>query len=549
MLKKISKKIGNLFRLRARVRVLRKSITTKTEDKPRKSAPAEKTPERNHRSRPDSRSRNKPAAENRKPRERQERQERKPDYKPQVQEKPSRKPSVRQKPAPPPMPEIVPVPPEEGKCRFTDLELSPEIMAGVQSMNFKYCTAIQEKCLPHAIAGKDLAAKAQTGTGKTAAFLASAMTRMLKNPIEKRAPGTCRALVLAPTRELAIQIHKDALATGKYTNLNNLVIFGGMDHKGQRDSLLDPVDILVGTPGRIIDYSRSGHLNLSQTEILIIDEADRMLDMGFIPDVRRIVSKLPPAGKRQTMLFSATLEPEILALVDKWLIDPVSVEAEPEHVVTDLIDQTFYAVLGNQKFPLLLHMINNEPFTRMIIFGNWKEKNRTLARKLCQYGVKTELLSGDIAQEKRIKILDRFKRGDTKVLVATDVAARGLHVDGISHVVNYDIPDHADDYVHRIGRTGRAGVKGKSISFVCEVGAYTLPEIEKYIGMPVKTVQPEDNMLVLPEKPATGVSYDSSMDEAEVRPHSSPHGGGRRSGGYGRDGGRRSGGRPGSRRR
>lgn len=406
------------------------------------------------------------------------------------------------KASPPPMPELVAPPQEEGKTRFCDLDLAPEILAGTQTLGFQYCTVIQEKCLPYALAGKDLAAKAQTGTGKTAAFLASAMTRLIKNPLppESRRPGSCRVLVLSPTRELAIQIHNDALALGKYTSLNNLVIFGGMDHQGQRDSLADPIDILVGTPGRIIDYSRSGHLDLSSTEILVIDEADRMLDMGFIPDVRRIVSKLPPAGKRQTMLFSATLEPEVLALVDRWLVEPVSLEAEPEHVVTDLIDQHFYAVMNHQKLSMLLWLIRNEPFERMIIFGNWKEKNIDLVDHLYEYGIKAELLSGDIPQAKRLKILEKFKSGEVKIVVATDVAARGIHIAGISHVVNYDLPDHPEDYVHRIGRTGRAGAKGKSISFVCEYGAYVMPDIEKYAQVEIKTIQPEEEMLTLPER-------------------------------------------------
>ncbi len=437
------------------------------------------------------------------------------------------------KPAPPPLPEIVPVPEEEGKIRFTDLDLAPEILAGTQTLGFRYCTEIQGKCLPYALSGKDLAAKAQTGTGKTAAFLASSMTHLLRHPLQDRKPGGARVLVLAPTRELAIQIHKDAEALGLYTPLNNLVVFGGMDHKAQRDSLQDPVDILVGTPGRIIDYSRSGDLDLSHVEILVIDEADRMLDMGFIPDVRRIVSKLPPTPKRQTMLFSATLEPEILRLVDRWLSDPVSVESEPEHVVTDLIEQKFYAVLDDQKLPMLLSVLKTENPGRVIIFGNRKDKNRSLVRKLYAYGIDAELLSGDIAQEKRLKILERFRSGATRILVATDVAARGIHVDGITHVINYDLPEQADDYVHRIGRTGRAGSKGVSISFVCEFGAYVMPDIEKYIDMKVTTVQPEDAMLVLPEK----VRSEPSSQESDSSCHrGGSHGSGRggsRGGGHG----------------
>lgn len=400
----------------------------------------------------------------------------------------------------PPMPELIDIEPAEGKIRFCDLDLAKEVLAGTQKLGFKYCSLIQEKCLPYALAGRDLAAKAQTGTGKTAAFLASSMTRLLRDPKPDRKPKTCRVLVLEPTRELAMQIEKDAQMLGEYTGLYCKAIFGGMDYKEQRDSINYAVDILAGTPGRILDYASSGALDLSQTEILVIDEADRMLDMGFIPDVRRIVAKIPPAGKRQTMLFSATLEPEILRLVERWLVDPVSVEAEPEHVVTDLIDQHFYAVSGDKKLACLLWLIKNESIERMIIFGNWKHKNAELAEQLISYGVDCEQLSGDIVQNKRIRILDRFKSGECKVVVATDVAARGIHVDGISHVVNYDVPEQAEDYVHRIGRTGRAGKKGKAITFVCEFGAYYLPAIEEYAGIKAVTVQPEEAAQVLPER-------------------------------------------------
>ncbi|MBO4491146.1 MAG: DEAD/DEAH box helicase [Lentisphaeria bacterium] len=435
---------------------------------------------------------------------------------------------AREKKTPPPMPAYVPPPVEEGKLRFCDLELTPEVLAATQTLEFRYCTGIQEKCLPAALSGSDLAAKAQTGTGKTAAFLASTISRLQKKPLpeEQRKPGSCRVLVLAPTRELAIQIHQDAEGLAQYTGLNNLVIFGGMDHKGQREALRYPVDILIGTPGRILDYSRSGHLDLSRTEVLVIDEADRMLDMGFIPDVRRIISQLPPTGKRQTMLFSATLEPAILRLADSWLKNPIFVESEPEHVITDLIDQKFYAVLSEQKLPFLLYLIRTLTFERMLIFGNMKHHNRDLVRQLYSYGVDAELLSGDVPQEKRLKVLERFRSGQIRILVATDVAARGIHVDGITHVVNYDLPEQPDDYVHRIGRTGRAGEHGVSISFVCEMGAFFLPAIEKYAGMEVHTVQPEPEMMILPERvrraPESG---------DEDRPFSGSRSSGRRGGG------------------
>ena len=521
---------GFRLRIKARLRLLKRNLFGSAESEPdRKKQPAKPGPKSSPRAavrKKDSKAGSavKAAARTSEPK--------RPKNKPRTGDgrtpasAPAKKPRTAVKPAVPPMPELVEAPPEEGKVRFTDLPLAKEILAGVQTLGFRYCTPIQALCLPAALEGRDLAAKAQTGTGKTAAFLASCMTRLLQNPLppEKQKGGACRVLVLSPTRELAIQIHNDALGLGKYTALNNLVIFGGMDHREQRDSLADPIDILVGTPGRIIDYTQSGHLDLSRVETLVIDEADRMLDMGFIPDVRRIVARLPKAGVRQTMLFSATLEPEILRLVDRWLVDPVSFETEPEHVVTDLIDQHFYAVMREEKLAFLLWLIHNEPFERMIIFGNWKDRNSELVDKLYEYGVEAGLLSGDIPQNKRLQILDRFKKGELKVVVATDVAARGIHIPGISHVVNYDLPDHPEDYVHRIGRTGRAGEKGKSISFVCEYGAYVMPQIEESAQMKIKTVLPEENQLVLPEK----------VNPARKR----SSGSGRRSGGGPRSGNR-----------
>ncbi|QSH41992.1 DEAD/DEAH box helicase [Lentisphaerota bacterium ZTH] len=402
----------------------------------------------------------------------------------------------------PPKPEKLIIPPEEaGKTRFSDLDIHEDILFGLQKMDFKYCTPIQAKSMPHLLEGKDLTGKAQTGTGKTAAFLVSTFNTLLKNPKPHPAKGSCRALVLAPTRELALQIYKDAEKISMYTGLYNVVVFGGMDHRKQRENLNRPIDILIGTPGRIIDYSRSRHLNLSQTEILVIDEADRMLDMGFIPDVRRILNQLPGKGKRQTLFYSATLEERILRLSDSWLADPVSVESESGQMVTDLIEQKFYTVAISEKFPLLMWMIKNEDFDRMLIFGNRKDKNFELYDNLKRHGISCALLSGDIPQVKRLKILERFRSGKEKIVIATDVAARGIHVDNVSVVVNYDLPERSEDYVHRVGRTGRAGQKGKSVSFVCEYGAYYLPEIEKLLGEDMKCILPPEEMLVTPELP------------------------------------------------
>ena len=395
----------------------------------------------------------------------------------------------------PPMPELIEVESEEGKLRFTDLDIEKNIMAACQDLEFKYCTPIQEKALPHTIKGADLTGKAQTGTGKTAAFLISAINHMLRNPQEHPQAGTCRMLVLAPTRELAIQIHKDAEELSKYTNLRNVAVFGGMDHEKQREQLSHPVDIVVGTPGRIIDFSQRNALRLGKTEILVIDEADRMLDMGFIPDVRRIVSRLPQAGKRQTLFFSATFDPKILRLVESWLKDPINVEVEADNIVSSLIEQIFYSVTSENKLQLLQWFFKNDDVKRMLIFVNRKDTAQRLTDQLRRKQLTCGLLSGDVPQKKRLNILEAFRSGKTKVIVATDVAARGIHVDNITHVINYDLPYEPQDYVHRIGRTGRAGVKGKSISFLCEYGAFMIPELEETLGHAIVSVQPEEDML------------------------------------------------------
>ena len=398
----------------------------------------------------------------------------------------------------PPMPEaFAEVPAEEGKTRFLDMGLPREVQFGIQDMGFKYLTPIQEQSLPVLLSGRDVCGKAQTGTGKTAAFLLAIFKHIMENPLPAHGAGYCRALVLAPTRELAIQIHKDAQMIGKYAGLNNLVIFGGMDHAKQRESLDRPIDILIGTPGRIIDFSRSS-LKLNKAEILVIDEADRMLDMGFIPDVRRIVAQLPHREERQTMLYSATLDDTILRLAASFLHEPVMLESEPEEIVCSNIEQTFYTVSESEKLALVVWVLTHREYDRVIIFGNRKSYNLTLRNKLAQYGIKSVLLSGDIAQEKRLKVLESFRQGRDRVLIATDVAARGIHVDDVSLVINYDLPDRPEDYVHRIGRTGRAGKSGVSLSLLDEYGAYALPAIEEMLGEKFSSIFPEDEMVQLP---------------------------------------------------
>ena len=379
--------------------------------------------------------------------------------------------------------------------RFSDFLLKKEILCGLQDAKFKYCTPIQEKCIPHLLKNKDIAGKAQTGTGKTAAFLISIFTYLLENPPKLKSPGCCRTLIIAPTRELAIQIHKDAEKLGKYCGFSNTVVYGGMDYKKQQTSLQKHIDILVGTPGRLLDYSRNRILKLMKTEIFVIDEADRMLDMGFIPSVRSIVGQLPQPNKRQTMLFSATLSEDIMRLVRRWQVNPIMIESEPEQIVTDLIDQVYYSVSQYDKRTLLLWLLKNDNIKKVLIFVNRRDFTTDLKVFLRRHNYKCDVLSSDVPQKKRLQMLEGFHNGTIPIIIATDVASRGIHVDDITHVINYDLPERAEDYIHRIGRTGRASKKGKAISFICEYGAYTMPELEIILGTPIKCIQPSQEML------------------------------------------------------
>jgi len=381
--------------------------------------------------------------------------------------------------------------------RFHDLALPSEIMHAIADLGFEYCTPIQAEILPHALAGSDTTGKAQTGTGKTAAFLVAIYTRLLANPPQGgRRPGMPRALILAPTRELVLQIEKDARDLGKYIDIPVMAIFGGVDYEKQKRALAEkPVDIIMATPGRLLDFQRQRRVRLDEVEILIIDEADRMLDMGFIPDVRKIVHSTPAKDRRQTMFFSATITPEVERLAEQWTRRPIHVEIEPEQVVTESVDQMIYIVTAKEKFTLLMNLILGQDLQRVLVFTNRKDQTVRLADRLKQYGIRCAILSGDVPQKKRIQTLENFRNGNIRVLVATDVAARGLHIEGISHVVNFTLPHSPEDYVHRIGRTGRAGATGISVSFACEDDSFFIPAIEDYIGHPLHCIQPEDSLL------------------------------------------------------
>ncbi len=395
------------------------------------------------------------------------------------------------------------VPEEEGRTRFHDLDLPWKIMHAIADLGFQYCTPVQAEVLPKALSGSDITGKAQTGTGKSAAFLINIFTHLLRKPIHgKRRPGVPRVLILAPTRELALQIEKDARDIGKYTDIPVLSVYGGTGYDQQRRALAESViDIIVATPGRLLDFERQQLIKLYKLEILVIDEADRMLDMGFIPDVRRIVSFAPPKENRQTMFFSATLTPEVERLSEQWTKEPVHVEIEPERVAAESIKQMVYIVTAEEKFPLLVNLILGQNLERVLVFTNRRDQTTRLADRLTQYRINCAVLSGDVPQTKRIKTLEAFRNGTIRVLVATDVAARGLHVEGISHVVNFHLPLDPEDYVHRIGRTGRAGASGISVSFACEEESFQLPAIEKYLGHSLPCLQPEQELLEIPPPP------------------------------------------------
>lgn len=397
------------------------------------------------------------------------------------------------------------VPHENGKTRFHDLKLPVELMHAVADLGFSYCTPVQALALPLALDGKDVAGRAQTGTGKTAAFLIAIFAHFIRHPPAKPlGPGRPRALILAPTRELAIQIHKDACDLVKYCSFRVAVVYGGMDYRKQQMELSqNRIDLVVATPGRLLDFQSKRVLHLNHAEILIVDEADRMLDMGFIPDVRRIIYSLPPKHQRQTMLFSATLTQDILRMASAWMVDPVKVEVEHEKVTVDAIDQKVYMVSARDKLALLMSVLRNEPVERVLVFRNRRDGVDRLTRKLTEYGIACAPLSGDVPQDKRLRILEAFRAGRVKVVIATDVAGRGIHVEGITHVINYDVPYEAEDYVHRIGRTGRAGALGTAITFACEEGSFNMPAIETFIGKTLPYTQPEEAWLNLPPLPAS----------------------------------------------
>ena len=388
------------------------------------------------------------------------------------------------------------------ETRFSSFELSAEINKGLTDAGFEFCTPIQEQTLPVALQGRDVAGEAQTGTGKTAAFLIAAFNQLQKQPAgEKRRKNQPRALMLAPTRELAIQIHKDAVLLGSHTGLEFGLAYGGTGYEQQREQLASGVDILIGTPGRIIDYFKQHVFDLKACQVVVLDEADRMFDLGFIKDIRYLLRRCPPPQKRLSMLFSATLSHRVLELAYEHMNDAESVRIKSERPTADKVKQTVYYPANDEKVPLLLGLMDSFKPTRSIIFVNTKRVAEKLYAWLEGNDYKTALLSGDVPQKKRQTLLKKFKEGEYQILVATDVAARGLHIPEVSHVFNFDLPQSGEDYVHRVGRTARAGASGAAISFACEDFAHYLLDIEEYIGHRIDNEAINYDLLVTPKPP------------------------------------------------
>jgi len=380
------------------------------------------------------------------------------------------------------------------EVEFSSLDLSPAVRSGLVTAGFTYCTPIQALTLPTALQGNDVAGQAQTGTGKTAAFLLVIFQRLLGDGAEYdgRHP---RALVLAPTRELALQIHKDALLLGGDTGLKFGLAYGGVDYEKQRKTLEGGVDVLIGTPGRLIDYFKQHVFNLKQIEVMVLDEADRMFDLGFIKDIRYVLRQLPPREKRQCLMFSATLSQRVLELAYEHMNEPDLLKVEADQVTADNVKQSVYYPANDEKLSLLVGLLSKIEDGRVMVFANTRAATDLVERTLNANDIHAAAMSGQVPQKKRQTLLKKFHDGELPVLVATDVAARGLHIPDVTHVINFDLPQDAEDYVHRIGRTARLGAKGEAISFACENYAFHLPEIENFIGYPIAMEQAEPDQM------------------------------------------------------
>ncbi|MGM0564447.1 MAG: ATP-dependent RNA helicase RhlB [Pseudomonadota bacterium] len=386
--------------------------------------------------------------------------------------------------------------------RFDALPLDGALKDSIAAAGFEYCTPIQAQALPLALEGQDIAGQAQTGTGKSAAFLVATFQHLIeKPPADDRPQNGVRALILAPTRELAIQIHKDAEQLSQHLDLKLGLAYGGANYERQRETIQAGVDVLIGTPGRLIDFWKQKVFSLKHCQVLVLDEADRMFDLGFIDDVRFLLRRCPPPGERLSLLFSATLSLRVQELAYEHMNNPQKVEVAAEQVTAERVEQRLYHPANEEKIPLLLGLFKKHQPERSIIFVNTKRNADTVWGYFKGNGIEAALLSGDVPQNKRTRMVEKFKNGELKALVATDVASRGLHIPDVSHVFNYDLPQSGEDYVHRIGRTGRAGASGWALSFACEDTAFNLMDIEEYIEGSIPTEPVSDDLLATPEPP------------------------------------------------
>ena len=412
---------------------------------------------------------------------------------------------------------------------FSDLDIPAVLMQGIEEAGFLKCTPVQAETLPLALQGQDVAGQAQTGTGKTAAFLIAVYKHLLTHPADdKRKPSQPRALVLAPTRELAIQIHTDALVLGRHTGLKPVLAYGGTGYDTQREEIGAGVDILVGTPGRLIDYHKQHIYDLKKIIAVVLDEADRMFDLGFIKDIRYLLRRCPPPEDRLGLMFSATLSHRVSELAYEYMNNPVPVDIEPERVTAERVRQVLYHVSREEKLPLLVGMLRHIDPTRSIIFVNTKRSAERIWACLEGNGFMTAVLSGDVPQKKRQRLLKEFQAGELPILIATDVAARGLHIPDVSHVFNYDLPQDAEDYVHRIGRTARVGKDGDAVSFACDEFVYSLPDIEEYIGSKIP-VEPVPEGFIQALKPSVRIKREAEQGHrGKARPRPGNKGSGRK---------------------
>jgi ATP-dependent RNA helicase RhlB len=385
--------------------------------------------------------------------------------------------------------------------RFDDLDIHEQVRAGIRDAGFEFCTPIQASTLPIALKGHDVAGQAQTGTGKTAAFLISTYQRLLASPPADDGKKQPRAFMLAPTRELAVQIAKDAELLGSHTGFKVGLAFGGTDYEKQRRTIEDGIDLLIGTPGRIIDYYKQGVFKLDRVEVAVLDEADRMFDMGFIKDIRYLLRRLPAPDKRLNMLFSATLSHNVMELAYEHMNEPELIRIEPDKVTADKVRQAIFFPSNEEKMPLLVGLIREMGQARIMVFVNMKREAERVQAYLQANGIDARAISGDVPQKKRLRMLMDFQSGDLPVLIGTDVASRGLHIPDVQYVINFDLPQDSEDYVHRIGRTARAGAAGDAISFGCETYAVSLPDIEDYIGHKIPVANYDVALLPVLEKP------------------------------------------------